>query len=93
MSCGRPHDVPCSEVLDAVYEYLDNEIPNPHRSAQIKRHLDECGPCLEKYGLEQVVQQLVRRSCGHDEVPAGLRGKVLAKIRAIRVEIDAPETP
>jgi mycothiol system anti-sigma-R factor len=93
MSCGKPHEVPCNEVLDAVYEYLDNEIPDPGRCAQIKLHLDECGPCLEKYGLEQIVKQLVHRSCGHDEVPPGLRGKVLARIREVRVtvEIDSPE--
>jgi len=26
MSCGKPHDVPCSEVLARVYSYLDGEI-------------------------------------------------------------------
>ena len=91
MSCGNPHETSCSEVLDAVYEYLDNEMTDPHRGAKIKQHLDECGPCLEKYGLEKVVKELVHRSCGHDDVPAALRGKVLAKIRAVRVELDAPE--
>ena len=28
MSCGKPHDVPCSEVLARVYSYLDDEIEN-----------------------------------------------------------------
>jgi mycothiol system anti-sigma-R factor len=88
MSCGRPHETPCSEVLDAVFEYLDHEMADPYRRAKIEQHLDECGPCLERYGLEKVVKALVRRSCGHDEVPAELRGKVLAKIRAVRIEIE-----
>ena len=26
MSCGKPHEVPCSEVLARVYSYLDGEI-------------------------------------------------------------------
>ena len=26
MSCGNPHETPCSEVLDRVYWYLDGEI-------------------------------------------------------------------
>jgi hypothetical protein len=25
MSCGDPHETPCSEVLEAVYLYLDGE--------------------------------------------------------------------
>ena len=26
VSCGNPHDMPCSEVLDRVYEYIDGEL-------------------------------------------------------------------
>ncbi len=26
MSCGRPHEVPCTEVLDRIYAYLDGEL-------------------------------------------------------------------
>jgi len=29
MSCGNPHEVPCSEVLDRVYTYLDHELDGP----------------------------------------------------------------
>ena len=43
MSCGKPHEVPCSEVLDRVYSYLDGEIDKAS-GAEIKIHLDECGP-------------------------------------------------
>ena len=25
MSCGKPHETPCSEVLERVYSYLDGE--------------------------------------------------------------------
>ena len=92
MSCGEPHETDCSEVLDHLYEFLDSEMPDVDRD-KFKQHFTECSPCLEKYGLEQIVKQLVHRSCGHDEVPPGLRGKVLARIREVRVtvEIDSPE--
>ena len=35
MSCGNPHDVPCSEVIEQVYLYLDGEIDEAgrHKSA------------------------------------------------------------
>jgi len=45
MSCGNPHDVDCSEVIEQVYLYLDGEIDDEGRST-IREHLDECSPCL-----------------------------------------------
>ena len=30
MSCGNPHETPCSELLDAVYTYLDGEMDQVH---------------------------------------------------------------
>jgi mycothiol system anti-sigma-R factor len=88
MSCGKPHDVPCSEVLDRVYNYLDGEMDETSHT-QVKLHLDECGPCLREYGLEEAVRRLVHRHCGHEPVPADLRQKVLTKIEALRSQIEA----
>ncbi len=89
MSCGNPHEVPCSEVLDRVYEYIDGECDQKDKHA-IKHHLEECGPCLKEFGLEEAVKAIVRRSCS-DPAPAELRTKVLANIAAARREI-RPET-
>ena len=58
MSCGKPHETPCTEVLDRVYSYLDGEL-GPSGKAEIRQHLDECGPCLREYGLEVAVKRLV----------------------------------
>jgi len=80
---GESHPTDCSEVLDRLYEYLDREMPDGD-CAKIQEHIDECSPCLEKYGLEQSVKKLVKRCCGHDEVPADLRAKVLDRIDLIR---------
>ena len=40
MSCGNPHEVPCSEVLDRVYTYLDGEM-DQISYAKVQVHLDE----------------------------------------------------
>jgi mycothiol system anti-sigma-R factor len=85
MSCGKPHETPCSEVLDAVYEYIDGEI-DAVKAYAIKHHLDECGPCLREFGLEEAVRSIVKRSC-HDRAPDELRAKVLGRIQAVRVEL------
>jgi anti-sigma factor (TIGR02949 family) len=89
MSCGEPHETDCSEVLDHLYEYLDREMPDSD-CEKFKEHFDECSPCLEKYGLEQEVKKLVKRCCGHDEVPTDLRSKVMNRIELIRAAEAAP---
>jgi len=90
MSCGKPHDVPCSEVLARVYSYLDGEI-EVAGYAKIREHLDECGPCLREYGLEEAVKRLVHKCCGAEPVPSDLRTKVLTRIQAVRAELEVTE--
>ncbi|MBO0831128.1 MAG: mycothiol system anti-sigma-R factor [Actinobacteria bacterium] len=90
MSCGRPHEVPCTEVLALVYSYLDGEMEDTSY-AQIRQHLDECGPCLREYGLEEVVKRLVHKCCGQETVPEELRTKVLTRIATVRAEIETSQ--
>jgi hypothetical protein len=35
MSCGNPHETPCAEVLDRVFEYIDGELDG-HRVHKIR---------------------------------------------------------
>ena len=86
MSCGRPHETPCSEVMDHLYEFLDSELPDGD-CGRIRQHLDECGPCLREYGLEESVKKLVHKSCGCDPVPQDLRAKVLVRIQQVRADL------
>ncbi|WP_438494019.1 mycothiol system anti-sigma-R factor [Streptomyces asiaticus] len=90
MSCGEPHETDCSEVLDHLYEFLDHEMPDGD-CAKFEVHFDECSPCLEKYGLEKAVKKLVKRCCGHDDVPTDLRSKVMGRIELIRSGQAVPE--
>ena len=86
MSCGNPHETPCTEVLDQLYAYLDGELGAPDCD-KIAQHLDECGPCLQEYDLDEVVKQLVHKHCGHDLVPGELRAKVLIRIKQVQAEL------
>ncbi|MDP9443422.1 MAG: mycothiol system anti-sigma-R factor [Actinomycetota bacterium] len=85
MSCGNPHADDCAEVLQRMFLFLDREIADAD-SAQIQRHLDECGPCLAKYNLEQAVKALVARSC-REQAPQRLRDRLLLQIRHVSVEV------
>ena len=86
MSCGKHHDTDCSDVLERVFSFIDNELPTADYEA-IQVHLDECGPCLQKYDLERTVKTLIQRSCC-EQAPVGLRDKVLLRIRTVQLEID-----
>jgi mycothiol system anti-sigma-R factor len=90
MSCGNPHDVPCSEVLDRIYWYLDGEMSSADCD-NIRQHLDECGPCLREFGLEEAVKRLVAKHFGCDPVPTELRSKVMVRIRQVQAEIEVIE--
>jgi mycothiol system anti-sigma-R factor len=82
---GEHHDTDCSEVLERVFFFIDNELPTADLS-QIQQHLDDCAPCLRKYDLERTVKALIQRSCA-ERAPAELRQKVLLRIQQVRVEI------
>jgi mycothiol system anti-sigma-R factor len=80
MSCGNPHETPCTEVLDAVYSYLDGEIDD-HQRALIVQHLDECGPCLQQ----------LHRSCACESAPEQLRVQIVTRIRQVSVTYHSTE--
>jgi mycothiol system anti-sigma-R factor len=90
MSCGNPHDVDCVEVIRQVYAYLDGEIDETVR-IEVRSHLDECGPCLREFGIEQEVKALVARCCGSDVAPEGLRERLRTKLEAVQIEITTVE--
>jgi mycothiol system anti-sigma-R factor len=90
MSCGKPHDKDCAEVLENLFLFLDHEMEQASCD-EIQQHLDECGPCLAKYNLEQVVKTLVARSC-REPAPPTLRERVLLQIRSVHVEITDTRT-
>jgi mycothiol system anti-sigma-R factor len=91
MSCGKPHETPCTEVLERVNSYLDGELEEP-TLAKIRQHLDECWPCFEEYGLDELVKKLVHKTCGHDRVPDELRVKVRIRIQQVQAELRITQT-
>jgi mycothiol system anti-sigma-R factor len=90
MSCGNPHDLPCTEVIEQVYLYLDGEIDDEGRS-KVREHLDECAPCLRQFGLEQDVKALVARCCGGDTAPDALKQRLMIRLQEVRIELGTIE--
>ena len=75
----------CVDYLEQIVYFLDNELDEADCS-EVRMHLDECGPCLEKYDLQRTVKQVVARSCS-ESAPDGLRERVRVQIREVQVRI------
>lgn len=75
----------CADYLERIAYLIDNELDEAD-CAEVRVHLDECGPCLRKYDLELTVKSVVARSC-HESAPSSLRDRVLLQIREVQVRI------
>ncbi|WP_107765263.1 mycothiol system anti-sigma-R factor [Nocardioides terrigena] len=76
----------CADYLERIVYFLDNELDEADCSA-VRLHLDECGPCLEKYDLQRTVKAVVARSCSSEMAPDALRARVRVQIREVQVRI------
>ena len=76
----------CSEYLDQIVYFLDNELDEAD-CTEVQHHLDECAPCLEKYDLQKTVKMLVARSC-KESAPDELRQRVTMSIREVQIRIN-----
>lgn len=85
MSCGEPHETDCSEVLSEVWLFLDHECDETRRLL-LEQHLDECSPCLERYGIEEHLKVLLARKCGGEHAPEAFKERLRDKIRKTVVE-------
>jgi anti-sigma factor (TIGR02949 family) len=68
-------EIDCGEVLNLLERYVDDEVPRESRDP-IERHLDECHGCLERKEFRSRLQDIVRRKCRRDELPAGLEARI-----------------
>lgn len=74
----------CDEVIHRLYHFLDGELTEERRSV-IRRHLDDCGSCLEAFDFEAELRQIVASRC-RDRVPDRLRERVAAAIQHEQVQ-------
>ncbi len=69
----------CAHALNRVYQFHDRELTE-EEAAEIRNHLLACEPCLDEYDVEQAMRVLIRRCCGAETAPDGLRMKIRATI-------------
>ena len=66
----------CRVTLERAYLFLDGEVLSEAERLEIKGHLEDCRPCLERYGLESEVTNLLARLKGHTDCPARLKNRI-----------------
>ncbi len=69
----------CQETIARLYTFLDGELTQDRKN-RIRRHLDECSPCLEAYEFESELRTMIA-SKSKDRCPDELRAKVAAILR------------
>ncbi|MFN2490512.1 MAG: mycothiol system anti-sigma-R factor [Actinomycetota bacterium] len=68
----------CTETLQRAYFFLDGEVLNETERLEIRTHLEECRPCLERYGLDEEVARIVARLRAGQRCPPRLRIRIQA---------------
>ncbi|MEZ5145070.1 MAG: mycothiol system anti-sigma-R factor [Acidimicrobiales bacterium] len=75
------HEAGCEEALAELYTFLDGELTEERRLT-IRRHLDDCTPCLEAFDFEAELRLVIRHRCS-EEVPDSLRAKVADQLEQL----------
>lgn len=74
--------IDCSQALYRMTEYLDGEMPTDD-AREIAEHLTTCAACLTEHDLDQVLKDLVQRSCSRETAPPQLRTTIMQRITTI----------
>lgn len=64
----------CLEAVEVLYHYIDGDLTEERR-VLIRRHLDDCPPCLEAFDFEIELRTVVAQKC-RDHVPDTLKKRV-----------------
>jgi mycothiol system anti-sigma-R factor len=74
----------CRQIIEKVFLYIDGEIPVGD-GVQIEAHLDECQDCLDHYGFEVKIKQVLKRGCA-EPCPS----EIVERLRRFVAELPDP---
>jgi mycothiol system anti-sigma-R factor len=91
MSCGRPHDTPCTQILASLSAYIDGEV-EAQEYRLIAIHITECAPCEHQEKVQRTVQALVIRATDTSSAPASLQARIRAHVStSVTTEREEPK--
>ena len=80
-----PRALDCKHVIRRLWDYLDGRVSEEERE-QILAHLAWCNGCASHYRFEEEFITAVGRLRRSDEEYAGLRSKIVDRLRALGLE-------
>ncbi len=75
----------CTETVLRIFEFLDGEM-SADDCRRMQAHLDDCGPCLREYHVDQALKMVIKRSCGSETAPVELRTTILRRLTMVRID-------
>ncbi len=75
MSCGRPHETPCTQVVASLSAYIDGEV-QAQEYRLIAVHITECPPCGDEERAQRTIKALVLRASSVGEASAALHARI-----------------
>jgi mycothiol system anti-sigma-R factor len=69
----------CAEVIAEVWTLLDGECTAETRE-KLRKHLEDCPPCFQFYGLEERIKALIATKCRGERAPESLRERLRLEI-------------
>ncbi len=84
-------DCGCGDAMQRLYHFLDGELDDARR-ARIKRHLEQCVPCLQAFDFEAGLRVVIARKC-RDQVPESLRSRLVHVIQREVGPLDESRLP
>lgn len=73
----------CEESLERIELLLDGEL-GPDELAEVRRHLEDCAPCVGQVEVLERLRERLRNDCC-EPPPEGLIVSVRQRIAALRV--------
>ena len=68
--------ISCEDALSLIHEYIDGELEGVSQE-QVKAHFDVCGRCYPHLHLEESFREAVQKAARGEEVPTGLKSRVM----------------
>lgn len=66
----------CREYLARAYLFLDGEVLSETERTEIQVHLEDCGPCMERYGMERELVAVIARLRTTTRCPDALKHRI-----------------
>lgn len=65
----------CGECSDRLEAYTDRELTD-QELVEVRRHLDRCPPCEDRFRFQAELKRVVRVCCEQESAPSALREKL-----------------